>query len=114
MQQWDPETGGLTNTLGIDESLSSMAVRDDGRFVAVGTMFTGSVSIYIAFSLQVSFVSCFIFSQVVIISFLTASATCAECPFDVCDWSGIFTAESEWASYIQRFRSCRFVDFSRQ
>lgn len=53
MQQWDPETGGLTNILGIDESLSSMAVRDDGRFVAVGTMFTGSVSIYIAFSLQV-------------------------------------------------------------
>lgn len=29
-----------------------MAVRDDGRFVAVGTMFSGSVSIYIAFSLQ--------------------------------------------------------------
>lgn len=27
-------------------------MRDDGRFVAVGTMFTGSVSIYIAFSLQ--------------------------------------------------------------
>lgn len=55
LQQWDPETGGLTNILGIDESLASLAVRDDGRFVAVGTMFTGSVSIHVAYSLQVCF-----------------------------------------------------------
>ncbi|XP_045511397.1 prolactin regulatory element-binding protein [Colias croceus] len=34
------------------ESLSALAVRDDGRYVAVGTMFSGSVDIYIAFSLQ--------------------------------------------------------------
>lgn len=40
------------NSVRINESLSSLAVRDDGRFVAIGTMFTGSVSIYIAFSLQ--------------------------------------------------------------
>lgn len=40
------------NAVAIDESISALAVRDDGRFVAVGTMFTGSVSIYIAFSLQ--------------------------------------------------------------
>jgi prolactin regulatory element-binding protein len=52
LQQWNIETGRLNNIVGIDESLSTLAVRDDGRFLAVGTMFTGSVSIYIAFSLQ--------------------------------------------------------------
>lgn len=52
LQQWNIETGRLNNIVGIDESLSALAVRDDGRFVAVGTMFSGSVSIYIAFSLQ--------------------------------------------------------------
>ncbi|CAD7085816.1 unnamed protein product [Hermetia illucens] len=52
LQQWNCEDGRLINCVGIDESLSSMTVRDDGRFIAVGTMFTGSVSIYIAFSLQ--------------------------------------------------------------
>lgn len=57
LQQWNIETGKLNNIVEIDESLSALAVRDDGRFVAVGTMFSGSVSIYIAFSLQVSFIS---------------------------------------------------------
>lgn len=52
VQQWNTETGRLNNIVGIDESLSALAVRDDGRFLAVGTMFSGSVSIYIAFSLQ--------------------------------------------------------------
>lgn len=52
LQQWNVETGRLNNIVGIDESLSALAVRDDGRFVAVGTMFSGSVSIYIAFSMQ--------------------------------------------------------------
>lgn len=52
MQAWNPENGTLTNAVTIDESASALAVRDDGRFVAVGTMFTGSVSIFIAFSLQ--------------------------------------------------------------
>lgn len=52
LQEWDPQNGALTNSVAVDESLASVAVRDDGRFVAVGTMFTGSVSIYIAFSLQ--------------------------------------------------------------
>ncbi|CRK97785.1 CLUMA_CG011164, isoform A [Clunio marinus] len=52
LQQWNIETGRLNNIVAIDESLSALAVRDDGRFVAVGTMFSGSVSIYIAFSLQ--------------------------------------------------------------
>ncbi|XP_058818279.1 prolactin regulatory element-binding protein [Topomyia yanbarensis] len=52
LQQWNPDAGRLTRVVEIDESLAALAVRDDGRFVAVGTMFSGSVSIYIAFSLQ--------------------------------------------------------------
>lgn len=43
----------LRRVLPFNESLSALAVRDDGRFVAVGTMFSGSVSIHAAFSLQV-------------------------------------------------------------
>lgn len=54
LQQWNTSTGKLNNIVDIDESLSALAVRDDGRFVAVGTMFTGSVTVYVAFSLQVS------------------------------------------------------------
>ncbi|XP_073823642.1 guanine nucleotide-exchange factor SEC12 [Musca autumnalis] len=52
LQQWDCTNGKLRLAVGIDESLASLAVRDDGRFVAVGTMFSGSISMYIAFSLQ--------------------------------------------------------------
>lgn len=52
LQQWNVETGKLSGIVEIDESLSALAVREDGRFVAVGSMFTGSVSVYIAFSLQ--------------------------------------------------------------
>ncbi|XP_050077737.1 prolactin regulatory element-binding protein [Anopheles maculipalpis] len=52
LQQWDPDAGRLTGVVEIDESLAALAVRDDGRFVAIGTMFSGSVSVYIAFSLQ--------------------------------------------------------------
>lgn len=52
LQEWNSENGALVNSTVIDESLASLAVRDDGRFVATGTMFTGSVSIYVAFSLQ--------------------------------------------------------------
>uniref|UniRef100_A0A336N041 CSON009619 protein n=1 Tax=Culicoides sonorensis TaxID=179676 RepID=A0A336N041_CULSO len=51
LQQWNTDTGKLNNIVDIDESLSALAVREDGRFVAVGSMFTGSVSVYIAFSL---------------------------------------------------------------
>lgn len=50
---WEPEKAELLKAAAIDESLSALAVRDDGRFVAIGTMFSGSISIYIAFSLQV-------------------------------------------------------------
>lgn len=53
LQQWLPDEGVLKKSAEFDESLAALAVRDDGRFVAVGTMFSGSVMIYIAFSLQV-------------------------------------------------------------
>uniref|UniRef100_A0A182W8X1 Uncharacterized protein n=1 Tax=Anopheles minimus TaxID=112268 RepID=A0A182W8X1_9DIPT len=52
LQQWDPDAGRLTGVVEIDESLAALAVRDDGRFVAIGTMFSGSVAVYIAFSMQ--------------------------------------------------------------
>ncbi|XP_039278992.1 prolactin regulatory element-binding protein [Nilaparvata lugens] len=52
IQMWDPVTGELKKSSLIEESLSALAVRDDGRFAAVGTMFSGSVFLYIAFSLQ--------------------------------------------------------------
>lgn len=54
LQLWDPKDGSLRKTVLVNESLSALTVRDDGRFVGVGTMFSGSVDIYIAFSLQVS------------------------------------------------------------
>ncbi|KAL1123670.1 hypothetical protein AAG570_001443 [Ranatra chinensis] len=53
LQQWDPVHGTLERSCPVSESLSALAVRDDGTFLAIGTMFTGSVAIYIAFSLQV-------------------------------------------------------------
>ncbi|XP_049871449.1 prolactin regulatory element-binding protein [Pectinophora gossypiella] len=52
IQLWDPADGALKKTVVVNESLASLAVRDDGRFVGVGTMFSGSVDIYVAFSLQ--------------------------------------------------------------
>ncbi|XP_044266804.1 prolactin regulatory element-binding protein [Tribolium madens] len=52
LQQWLPDEGVIKKSAEFDESLAALAVRNDGRFVAVGTMFSGSVIIYIAFSLQ--------------------------------------------------------------
>jgi len=52
IHQWDGASGTIRRSALVNESLSALAVRDDGRFIAVGTMFTGSVAIYIAFSLQ--------------------------------------------------------------
>ena len=49
-------------------SLSALAVSDNGHFVATGSMFDGTVEIYIAFNLQVSHASIFAVSQ--ILSFL--------------------------------------------
>ncbi|XP_075212300.1 guanine nucleotide-exchange factor SEC12 isoform X2 [Lycorma delicatula] len=52
LQMWEPDFGEVIKSALVNESLSALAVRDDGRFVAVGTMFTGTVFLYIAFSLQ--------------------------------------------------------------
>lgn len=53
LHQWCGETGTVKKSVALSETLSALAVRDDGTFLAVGTMFTGSVAVYIAFSLQV-------------------------------------------------------------
>lgn len=52
LQLWEPGSSKLRKSFSFDESLAALAVRDDGMFVAVGTMFSGSVSIHVAFSLQ--------------------------------------------------------------
>lgn len=44
LQRWYPHEGTLNKAVAIDESLAAIAVRDDGRFVAIGTMFSGSIS----------------------------------------------------------------------
>ena len=53
IQFWHPGKGQLYKQVKYDESLSALAVRNDGRFIAVGTMTSGSVIIFAAFSLQV-------------------------------------------------------------
>lgn len=53
IQLWNPKSGNLINQVKCDEHLSALAVRNDGRFLAVGTMYSGSVFIYTAFNLQV-------------------------------------------------------------
>lgn len=52
LQLWDTDQAVLSKSLAYNETLSALAVSDDGKFVAVGTMFSGSVDILIAFSLQ--------------------------------------------------------------
>lgn len=52
LQMWDADSGCIVKTVSYKETLSALAVSDDGKFVAVGTMFSGSVDIYVAFSLR--------------------------------------------------------------
>lgn len=52
LQMWDVNSGNIVKAISYKETLSALAVSDDGKFVAVGTMFSGSVDIYIAFSLR--------------------------------------------------------------
>uniref|UniRef100_A0A6M2DHQ7 Putative prolactin regulatory element-binding protein/protein transport protein sec12p n=1 Tax=Xenopsylla cheopis TaxID=163159 RepID=A0A6M2DHQ7_XENCH len=52
LHQWDVDQNVVTKTVAIEESLSALAVRDDGRFLAIGTMFSGTVSVYVAFSMH--------------------------------------------------------------
>ncbi|XP_057329601.1 prolactin regulatory element-binding protein [Microplitis mediator] len=52
LQLWDVEQGSIIKSAPYKETLSAIAVSDDGKFLAVGTMFSGSIDIYVAFSLQ--------------------------------------------------------------
>lgn len=52
LQLWDAHTGTITKFAPYKEALSALAVSDDGKFVAVGTMFSGSVDIFVAFNLR--------------------------------------------------------------
>ncbi|XP_066589159.1 guanine nucleotide-exchange factor SEC12 [Prorops nasuta] len=52
LQLWDVESNSIVKSVPYKETLSALAVSDDGKFVAVGTMFSGSVDIYVAFSLS--------------------------------------------------------------
>lgn len=52
LQLWDANTGAITKSAPYKEALSALAVSNDGKFVAVGTMFSGSVDIFVAFSLR--------------------------------------------------------------
>lgn len=61
LQLWLPEDGSLKRSVPCGDTLSALAVSDDGKFAAVGTMFSGSVSVYIAFSLQVQFLISIVF-----------------------------------------------------
>ncbi|KAL6433113.1 hypothetical protein ACFW04_006401 [Cataglyphis niger] len=49
---WDANTGVITKSAPYKETLSALAVSNDGKFVAVGTMFSGTVDIFVAFSLR--------------------------------------------------------------
>lgn len=52
LQLWDAHTGSIVKSVSYNETLSALAVSDNGQFVAVGTMFSGSVDIFVAFSLK--------------------------------------------------------------
>jgi hypothetical protein len=76
LQLWLPEDGLLKRAVPCSDTLSALAVSDDVKFAAVGTMFSGSVSVYIAFSLQVQFFISIVFlslTRVAVKDFLTFS-----------------------------------------
>jgi len=52
LQLWDTNSGVITKSVPYKETLSALAVSSDGKFVAVGTMTSGSVDIFVAFSLR--------------------------------------------------------------
>ncbi|KAJ8683475.1 hypothetical protein QAD02_019267 [Eretmocerus hayati] len=52
LQLWNLETGVVEKSVTYRENLSELAVSDDGKFVAIGTMSSGTVDIFIAFSLS--------------------------------------------------------------
>lgn len=52
LQLWDAHSGAIAKSAPYKETLSALAVSDDGKFVAIGTMFSGTVDIFVAFSLR--------------------------------------------------------------
>ncbi|KAL7306550.1 hypothetical protein TKK_0001242 [Trichogramma kaykai] len=52
LQQWNVDLGQMDRVVKYKENLSELAVSDDGKFVAVGTMSSGTVDLFIAFNLQ--------------------------------------------------------------
>ena len=54
VQRWDPKSFTIEQAVSVSQgSLSALAVSDNGNFVATGSMFDGTVEIYIAFNLKV-------------------------------------------------------------
>ena len=53
LQRWNTKTFTLEQAIPKEGSLSAIAVSDNGNFVAIGSMFDGTVEIYTAFNLQV-------------------------------------------------------------
>lgn len=54
IQHWTGPSFSLTHVACAGEALSALAVSKCGRYVAIGSMTTGDVDIYIAYSLQVN------------------------------------------------------------
>ncbi len=53
LQRWDGKTFVLEQSRPFEGSLSALAVSDNGVYVATGSMFDGTVEIFIAYTLQV-------------------------------------------------------------
>ena len=54
LQRWNPKSFTVEQGVAIQGCLSALATSDNGNYVATGSMFDGTVEIYIAFSLTVS------------------------------------------------------------
>lgn len=53
IQHWTGPAFSLSQVACVGEALSALAVSKCGRYIAIGSMTTGDVDIYIAYSLQV-------------------------------------------------------------
>jgi prolactin regulatory element-binding protein len=57
LQHWTGPSFALSKVAAAGETLSALAVSRCGKYLAVGSMTTGDVDIYVSFSLQVQLVS---------------------------------------------------------
>lgn len=53
LQRWDTSTFLLSQSVPLSSAISALAISPCGKFVAIGSMFGGSVDIYVAFNLRV-------------------------------------------------------------